>query len=110
MEKIAKDTERQPRQQNPYSIALGSNIQRLRTQAKITKTRFSLMLGIGRPMLNRVESGKANPRLELICAMAEALETTPQELLNIPKEQLEQPEKPPKNAIDKQHLRSTMSR
>lgn len=96
MEKIAKDPKEQPRQPSPYTIALGSNIKRLRTRAKITKTRFSLMLGIGRPMLNQIESGKANPRLELICAMAEALETTPQELLNIPKEQLEQPEKHPK--------------
>lgn len=70
---------------NPYAAALGANVERLRRRSKITKTRFAEMLGIGRPLLNKIESGAANPRLGLICRMAEALGVSPQDLLAPPK-------------------------
>lgn len=55
-------------------------------QAKITKQKFALMVDVGRPFLNRIENGTADPRLSVILRLAEALETTPQELLTDPGE------------------------
>lgn len=63
------------------SVILGRNVTRLRKQAKITKQKFALMVDVGRPFLNRIENGTADPRLSVILRLADALETTPQELL-----------------------------
>lgn len=60
---------------------LAENVKRLRRQAKINKKRFALMVGIGRPFLNKIENGTANPRLDVIVRIADALETSPEELL-----------------------------
>lgn len=53
----------------------------MRQQAHINKKTFSLMIGIGRPFLDKIESGEADPRLSIIVRIADALETTPEELL-----------------------------
>ncbi len=66
------------------SRVLGMNVMRLRKRAKINKKTFCLMVGIGRPFLNRIEKGEANPRLSVIEDLAAALETTPQDLLTPP--------------------------
>ncbi len=66
------------------SRVLGLNVARLRKRAGINKKTFCLMVGIGRPFLNRIEKGEANPRLSVIEDLAEALETTPQDLLTPP--------------------------
>ena len=50
---------------------------------------FSLMLGIGRPTLNRLERGTGNPRLELIERIAKALDIEPYELLKAPFEDVD---------------------
>lgn len=63
------------------SVVLGRNVTRLRKQAKITKQKFALMVNVGRPFLNRIENGTADPRLSVILRLAAALDTTPQELL-----------------------------
>ena len=68
------------------SVVLGRNVTRLRKQAKITKQKFALMVDVGRPFLNRIENGTADPRLSVILRLADALETTPQELLANPGE------------------------
>ena len=65
-----------------YASVLGRNIERLRTQAKIRKKTFALMVGIGRPQLDKIERGEADVRLSVIVKMADALETSPQELLS----------------------------
>lgn len=70
------------------SCVLGANVARLRKRAKINKKTFCLMVGIGRPFLNRIENGQANPRLSVLESLAEALETTPQDLLTPPFEPL----------------------
>lgn len=44
------------------------------------------MVGIGRPFLDRIESGTADPRISIIVRMADALETTPEQLLARPKD------------------------
>ena len=53
----------------------------LREREKISKTRFSAMLGIGRPQLNRIEDGTADIRLSLVEDLAEALDTSSEYLL-----------------------------
>lgn len=63
------------------AVTLGRNVTRLRKQAKLTKQKFALMVGVGRPFLNRIESGTGDPRLSIIRRLADALETTPQDLL-----------------------------
>lgn len=63
------------------AVVFGQNITRLRKQAKITKQKFALMVGVGRPFLNRIENGTADPRLSVVRCFAEALESTPQELI-----------------------------
>ena len=80
------------------SVILGRNVTRLRKQAKITKQKFALMVGVGRPFLNRIENGIADPRLSVILRLADALETTPQELLTNPGE-------PPTQSMPKRHAR-----
>ena len=67
-----------------HSRFLGANVARLRKCAKIDKKTFCLMVGIGRPFLDRIEKGEADPRLSVIESLADALETTPQDLLAPP--------------------------
>lgn len=66
------------------SYVLGTNVNRLRTRNKITKKTFSLMAGVSRPLLDRIENGVANPRISIVEQLAAALDTTPQELLTPP--------------------------
>lgn len=66
------------------AVWLGQNVTRLRKAAKITKQKFALMVGIGRPFLNRIEKGIADPRLSVVNRLADALDTTPQALLSEP--------------------------
>lgn len=75
------------------SYMLGTNVFLLRRRAKLTKTRLCLMVGIGRPFLDRIERGEANPRLSIIVKLAEALGTTPQNLLTPPFEPFKRPPK-----------------
>lgn len=63
------------------SKVLGDNVKRLRKQAKINKKQFALMVEIGRPFLNKIEDGEANPRIDVVTRMADALEVEPGELL-----------------------------
>lgn len=74
------------------SIVLGRNVTRLRKKAKITKQKFAWMVEIGRPFLNRIENGTADPRLSVILKLAEALDSTPQELLSDPDAPAKAPE------------------
>lgn len=60
---------------------VAANVKRLRTRARISKKTFALMVGIGRPFLNKIENGEADPRLSVLEKLADALETTPEYLL-----------------------------
>ena len=63
------------------SPVLARNVKALRLRAKINKKRFALMIGVGRPFLNKIENGLADPRLSVITKIANALDTTPEYLL-----------------------------
>ena len=66
------------------SRVLGANVERLRKRAKISKKTFCLMVGNRYTYRDRIERGEANPRLSVIESLADALETTPQDLLSLP--------------------------
>lgn len=70
-----------------FAPIFGCNVKRFRTEAKINKKRFALMVGIGRPFLNKIEDGEANPRLDVIVRIADALGKTPCELMEEPPEE-----------------------
>ena len=63
------------------AVTLGCNVKRLRERGHMSKTRFAAMVGIGRPLLNKIEKSTANVRLSLVEKLADALETTPKKLL-----------------------------
>ena len=70
-----------PTDEPRMAVTLGRNVKRLRERGRINKTCFAAMVGIGRPQLNKIEKGTANVRLSMVEELADALETTPQELL-----------------------------
>ena len=85
MEKTFEDISVQksdPLDDKRLSGTVGANIKRLRVQAHIKKKTFALMVGVGRPFLDRVEKGEADPRLSVLVRMADALETTPAQLMD----------------------------
>ena len=63
------------------SAVFGANVRRLRRASRITKTDFAKRCGVGRPYLDKVEHGKANPTLEYLGRFAAALDVDPLYLL-----------------------------
>jgi transcriptional regulator with XRE-family HTH domain len=60
---------------------LAKNVRRLRTKIGMTQEELAEYVGIYRTYLSRIESGQANPSLSVIIALASALETSPDQLL-----------------------------
>lgn len=74
---------------------LGRNVKALRKSEHITKTRFAAMVGIGRPLLNKIENGTADVRLSRVEDLASALDTTAEYLLFGKHDVLHSPPIPP---------------
>lgn len=55
----------------------GANVRRLRVASLITKVDFAKRCGVGRPYLDKVERGEANPTLEYLERFAVALGVDP---------------------------------
>ena len=55
----------------------GANVRRLRAASLITKVDFAKRCGVGRPYLDKVERGEANPTLEYLERFAAALGVDP---------------------------------
>lgn len=55
---------------------LGTNIARLRSEANVSQTSFALMVGVSRKYLIDIESGKANPTVDMLERIAGGLDTT----------------------------------
>lgn len=64
-----------------YAVVFGANVTRLREQERLNKKTLALMVGIGRPFLDEIEKGVSNARLDVIVGMADALCTSPADLL-----------------------------
>lgn len=60
---------------------LGTNIARLRSEANVSQTSFALMVGVSRKYLIDIESGKANPTVDMLERIAGGLDTTVGRLL-----------------------------
>lgn len=63
------------------SAVFGANVRRLRKISKVSKVEFARRCGVGRPYLDKVEHGKANPTLEYLGRFAAALDVDPLYLL-----------------------------
>ena len=60
---------------------LGERVERTRKTLGISKADFCVAVGISRPYLDQIESGKANSTLEILFKLAPALGMTVSELL-----------------------------
>ena len=68
------------------SERLGKNVARLRTEQGLNKKTFSMMCGIGRPLLDAIERGRSDVRLSYVQRLADALSVHPLVLLSPPEE------------------------
>lgn len=66
------------------SCILGMNVELLRKGAKISKVRFCSLVGISRPMLDKIERGESNPRLDLLESLARVLGVKVADLITPP--------------------------
>ena len=55
---------------------LGTNIARLRAEVGVSQTSFALMVGVSCKYLIDIESGKANPTVDMLERIAGGLDTT----------------------------------
>ena len=63
------------------SVALGYNVRRYRREQHLSKTLLARMCGIGRPLLNKIESGESDIRISYVQRIADALSVSPLDLL-----------------------------
>lgn len=63
---------------------LGLNVERLRKHAGLSKVRFCALVGISRPMLDKIERGESNPRLDLLTRLADVLDVPISDLVAPP--------------------------
>jgi transcriptional regulator with XRE-family HTH domain len=64
-----------------YRLKLGARIRSKREAAGISVRKFSLMVGIHRNYITRIELGRANPSIEILKKIAHGLETDVSELI-----------------------------
>ena len=66
----------------PPRAILGKNINRLRTQRGLTQDDLAGLAEIDRRYVQRIEAGTANPGIEVLCRVREALRASWEELLH----------------------------
>ena len=62
------------------SAILGRNVHRLRKMQGMNKKSFCLMVGISRPLLDKIEKGESDIRISYVQKLAEGLSVHPFEL------------------------------
>ena len=70
-----------PRVRPPSRAILGKNINRLRTQRGLTQDDLAGLAEIDRRYVQRIEAGTANPGIDVICRVREALRASWDEML-----------------------------
>ena len=60
---------------------VGANIRRVRREEGLTQAALAERAGLSTGYISLIEQGHANPRLETLSVLAEALETSPVDLL-----------------------------
>lgn len=63
-------------------MSVGENIRRIRKEKGLTQKKLGELCGIAEPNIRKYELGKANPKIETISKIADALEVHIQELLD----------------------------
>jgi transcriptional regulator with XRE-family HTH domain len=66
----------------PSALLFGRRLRHLRSVRGMTLRELGSLVGKGAPYLSQVETGKREPTLTMITALAEALDVTPTELLS----------------------------
>lgn len=69
--------------ESKYFQKLGAKIKRLREEKSIDQKSFAFDCEIGRTQLYMIENGKTNPRLLTLMKIADGLEISIQELVEI---------------------------
>lgn len=64
------------------NISFGKKIAKLRKERKLSQFQLSADANIARSFLILIENGESNPTITTICALAEALEVKPKDLLD----------------------------
>jgi transcriptional regulator with XRE-family HTH domain len=65
----------------PPRAILGKNVNRLRTQRGLTQDDLAGLAEIDRRYVQRIEAGTANPGIDVICCVREALRASWDEML-----------------------------
>ena len=65
-----------------HRCELGSRIRQLRVEQGYSTRRFSVMIGISKTYLNRVETAKASPTFEMLERISAGLGVKPSDLVN----------------------------
>ncbi len=68
--------------QKLFRVKLGQRIEQLRKQKKIEQGVLAAMIGKDKQFINRYERQGANPTAYILVQIAEALEITPNDLLD----------------------------
>ncbi|MCB7038079.1 helix-turn-helix domain-containing protein [Eggerthella sinensis] len=63
-------------QNTSLKTQLGTTIASLRSEANMSQNSFALMVGVSRKYLIDIESGKANPTVDMLERIAGGLDTT----------------------------------
>lgn len=63
-------------------MSLGSNIRATREKRGISQRQFALMAGTSRSYLWKIESGKADIGIDVLCRIARALDTSVKDLID----------------------------
>ncbi len=63
--------------------SFGQNLKNLRKRANFTQSELSITLSIARQSISKWENDQASPSISLLIALANALECTLEELLNV---------------------------
>lgn len=63
-------------------ISLGSNIRAAREKRGISQRQFALMTGTSRSYLWKIETGKADIGLDVLCRVAQALDIPVRDLID----------------------------
>ena len=64
-----------------YRHQIGERVQLLREQNNLSQTQLSLMTGVDRSYVSRIERGIANASIDKLIAIAHAFDLSPSELL-----------------------------
>lgn len=72
--------------QHAHRIELGMRISRLRVEQGFSTRKFSIMVGMSRSQLRRIEIGESSPTVDMLERIAEGLDVKAYRLINFDEE------------------------